>query len=101
MQEKEIKLTQEDLAKFEEAFNILLSGRIGDKLKIAQNVTKDKENAGLWLEKMAAFVKNKLTDNNKNEKYLNFLKELQETYKTIKSTNVSHRTALENLFLSF
>ena len=101
LQEKEIKLTQEDLAKFEEAFNILLSGRIGDKLKIAQNVTKDKENAGLWLEKMDAFVKNKLTDNNKNEKYLNFLKELQETYKTIKSTNVSHRTALENLFLSF
>jgi DNA polymerase III delta prime subunit len=101
LQEKEIKLTQDDLSKFNNEFNILLNGKIGDKLRIAQDITKNKQDAVIWLEKMAVFAKDKLMKNDKNIKYLNFLKELQKTYKTIKSTNVSQRTALENLFLSF
>jgi len=100
LQEKEIKLAEDCLPKFEEDLNILLNGKIGDKLKIAQDITKDKGDTAGWLEKMAVFVKNKLTQDNKNLKYLNFLKELQKTYKAIKSTNVNSRTALENLFLS-
>lgn len=100
LQEKEVELIQADFSKFEEVLNILLNGKIGDKLKIAQDITKDKENVALWLEKMAVFAKDKLTEENNDRKYLNFLKELQKTYKVIKSTNVSQRTALENLFLS-
>ncbi|MBF8250135.1 MAG: polymerase delta prime subunit [Candidatus Levybacteria bacterium] len=100
LQEKEIKLVQNELSKFHETLNILLNGGSGDKLKIAQDITRDKGDAALWLEKMAVFVKNKLTENNKDLKYLNFLKELQKTYKVIKSTNVSQRTTLENHFLS-
>lgn len=98
--EKEIKLTQDNLSKFQDTLNILLNGTSGDKLKIAQDVTTNKGDAALWLEKMAVFIKNELTKNCNNLKYLNFLKELQATYKAIKSTNVSQRTALENLFLS-
>jgi DNA polymerase III delta prime subunit len=100
LQEKEIKLTQDDLSKFEEVLNILLNGKTGNKLRIAQDIVKDRGDAALWLEKMAIFVKNKLEQDNKNLKYLIFLKELQKTYKAIKSTNVSQRTALETLFLS-
>jgi len=99
LQEKEIELTEIDLLELRDALNILLNGKIGSKLKIAQDVAKDKENTALWLEKMAVFVRNKLTHDNNNIKYLNFLKELQKTYKTIESTNVNQRTALENLFL--
>jgi len=101
LQEKEIKLTQDDFSKFENALTILLNGKTGDKLKIAEVIAVNKENATLWLEKMAVFVKNKLTQNNKNFKYLNLLKELQKTYKIIESTNVNQRVALENFFLSF
>lgn len=101
LHEKEIKLMPDDLTKFEEALDILLNGKIGDKLKTAQDVTRDKGDTALWLEKMAVFVKNKLVQDSKSLKYLTFLKELQKTYKAIKSTNVSQRTALENLFLSF
>lgn len=99
--EKEIKLTQADLSKFGETLNALLNGKTGDKLKIAQDIAKNKEDTALWLEKMAVFVKNKLTENSNSFQYLNFLKQLQKTYKAIKSTNVSQRTSLENLFLSF
>lgn len=99
LQEKKIKLVESDLSEFEKTLSILLNGKTGDKLRIAQDITRDKGDAALWLEKMAIFVRKELAQNN-NIKYLNFLKELQKTYKVIKSTNVSHRTSLENLFLS-
>jgi DNA polymerase III gamma/tau subunit len=101
LQEKETELTQDDLSKFNDVLNILLNGKTGNKLKIAQDLAKDKENLISWFGKMTIFVKNKLMEDNGNYKYLNFLKELQKTYKTIESTNVSQRAALENLFLSF
>jgi len=101
LQEDEIKLTENDLSELEKTLNTLLSGKIGDRLKIAQDVTKNKDDSALWLERMAIFVKNKLIKENENPKNLSFLKELQKTYKVIKSTNVSQRTSLENFFLSF
>lgn len=100
LQEKQIELTQ-DLSELNDTLGILLNGKIGDRLKIAEVIAKNKQDSVLWLEKMAVFVKNKLVENNKDLRCLNFLKELQKTYKDIKSTNVSQRTALENLFLSF
>lgn len=98
LQEKQIELTQ-DLSELNDTLGILLNGKIGDRLKIAEVIAKNKQDSVLWLEKMAVFVKNKLVENNKDLRCLNFLKELQKTYKDIKSTNVSQRTALENLFL--
>jgi len=101
LQEKEIKLTEVDLSELENTLNILLNDKAGAKLKIAQDIAKDKENVDLWFGKMSVFVKNKLTQDCKNLKYLNILKELQETYKVIESTNVNQRVTLENFFLSF
>lgn len=101
LQEKEIKLIEGELYKFDSVLNTLLNSKTGDKLKLAQDLTTDKGDTALFLEKMAVFMKDKLTVDSKNLKYLNFLKELQKTYKAIKSTNVGQRIALENLFLSF
>lgn len=98
--EKEIALAEVESSEFRATLDILLNGKTGDKLKIAQDITKDKGDASLWLEKMAIFLKNELIKNN-DVKYLNFLKKLQKIYKDIKSTNVGQRAALENLFLSF
>ena len=100
LEEKEVSLGNEDISSLNDFLNIILSGKAGDKLKIAEVIAKNKESTVLWLEKMAVFVRSKLTDNSNDLKYLNFLKKLQKTYKAIKSTNVSQRTALENLFLS-
>lgn len=101
LKEEEKPTTSENIMKFNGILNIILKGNIGDKLKIAQDIAKDAEETSAWLEKMSIFVKNELMRDSKNFKYLNFLKELQKTYKVIKSTNVSKRVALENLFLSF
>jgi DNA polymerase III delta prime subunit len=98
LQEKEMELTRNELSKFQDDLNILLKGKTGDRLKIAETIAKNKEDVALWLEKMAIFVKTRFIKENYDPKYLDFLKELQKTYKTIKSTNVSQRVALENLF---
>lgn len=99
LQEKETVLSETEIRKFKDDLNTLLNGKIGDKLKLAQDLAKDKEGIS-WLTKMAVFAKGELTKNTNNPKLLIFLKELQKTYKAIKSTNVNQRTALEVLFLS-
>ncbi len=101
LKEKEISLINEDLLELSNTLTVLLNGRTGSKLKIAQDVAKDKEGTVLWLEKMTVFLRQKLIENYSKREYLNFLKNLQKTYSLIKSTNVSQRIALENLLLSF
>jgi len=83
--------------------NILISlskEGIGYKLKIAQDISKNKEETIVWLEKMTIALRKKLIENHNDQQYLNFLKNLQKTYKNIKNTNVNQRIALENLLLS-
>jgi hypothetical protein len=101
LQEKEIELNENDFSRFSNDLDILLNGKTGDRLRIAQNISKDKESLTYWLEKMTVFLKNKMVSENQNFKYVNFLKEIQKTHRIIKSTNVGQRIALENLFLSF
>ena len=101
LKEKEISLINEDLLELRNALNILLNGKIGPKLKIAQDISKNKDGAALWLERMSVFVRQKLIENYNDPKYLNFLKQLQSAHAVIKSTNVNKRVTLENLFLSF
>lgn len=101
LEEEIIPLSSGDVSGLNDSLNIILSGKTGDKLKIAEVITKNKEDTVLWLEKMSVFVRNKLIESFNDPKYLNFLKSLQKTYAVIKSTNVNQRIALENLFLSF
>ena len=101
LKEKEISLIDEDLLELSNTLNILLNGKIGDKLKVAQDIAKDKDEIVLWLEKISVFVRKKLIENYNDLKYLNLLRLLTVTHTIIKSTNVNQRTALENLFLSF
>ncbi|MDP2637536.1 MAG: hypothetical protein Q8P26_00550 [Candidatus Levybacteria bacterium] len=81
--------------------DILFNGTIGMKLKMAQDISANKEDLDNWLSKMSIFVRQKLIGNYNDYKYLNLLKLLQQANNDIKSTNVSKRAALENLFLSF
>lgn len=101
LQGNDLALSREENIQY---LNILVSlseNGIGYKLKLAQDITKNKDEVILWLEKMSIFVRTKLIENYNNPNYLNFLRQLQKTYTIIKSTNVNQRIALENLFLSF
>jgi len=88
----------------------LLSEGVGDKLKLAQDLAKNKEEAILFLKKMILVVRELLVDryhdlNHDNKKgleskYLDILTSLQKTHKILSVTNANPRLTLENLFLN-
>lgn len=94
-------LSNEEITQLHNYLITIFQSGVGKRLKIAQDISKNKEEAVLWLEKMSIFLRTKLIENYEDSKYLNFLKSLQKTYTIIKSTNVNQRIALETLFLSF
>lgn len=89
---KENKVEQKDL-------EILLKGKLSEKMKLAQDLSKDKNAALDFLEdSIISFRKNLL--NSPNENLLNATKTLQKYYSIAKSTNVNLRLLLENLFIN-
>lgn len=81
-------------AKYSKLLNEILKGGVGDRLKIAQDLGKEKDEALVTLENLALTARDDFENNYKT------IKLLQETYTIIYSTNVNVRFALENLFLN-
>lgn len=81
----------------------LKNGGYGNALVLAQNNSKNKEEACVFLENLLISCHDALgnIDNEINNIDLQkTLRSLQKTYSLIKSTNVNPRFALENLFLN-
>lgn len=80
------------------------SKEVGERLKIAQDLSKDKQEAMDFLEGMIIATREQLYKKANNDKllpiYFRYLTSLQRTHTTIKTTNVNLRLALENLFLN-
>lgn len=91
---KERKNT-EDTDTYSKLFESLLENK-ENPLIIAQDYGKNKESALKLLENLIILTEKNLSSNHQISKTL---KNLQETYSTIKSTNVNPRFALEILFL--
>lgn len=76
----------------------------GDALYLAQEISKNKDEAIAWLENAILSARKKMLENldNQNEslKYKNTVKKLEQTYYDLKNTNVNTRLTLENLFLN-
>ena len=84
---------------FEEILLSLNQMETGDKLKLAQDNSKDKETALLFIENLLIAGKN-LLETGENKNILSSLKLLQKTYTEIKTSNINIRLSLENLFLN-
>lgn len=92
-----------------ELLSLLSSQKTGEKLKLAENLSKTKEETILKLEKIILVLRKNLLEeigevreNNRSIVQLfNCYTTLNKVYVTIKTTNVNSRLALENLFLSF
>lgn len=67
---------------------------VGERLKLAQDLSKDKNEALDFLESLIVDLRKDLITNYKK------VKSIQKFYTVIKNTNVNLRLALENLFLN-
>jgi DNA polymerase III subunit delta' len=76
----------------------------GDALYLAQVVSKDKNEAVVWLESAILsareFMINNLEDKQKALRLRKLIHKLELTHYDLKTTNVNTRLALENLFLN-
>lgn len=70
-----------------------------DSLKLAQDISKDKEQALSYLEKLIIITREKMLLNPADKKYTKILKTLNTYFLMLKRSNVNLRLALENMFL--
>ncbi len=77
---------------------------LGDSLFLAQTVSKDKQEAIVWLEEVILAAREEMMKvlENKQEalKFRKLIHKLELTHYDLKTTNVNPRLALENLFLN-
>ena len=89
---------QKDLAECQKILLSLKKGGVGDKLRLAQDKSKTKEEALSFIEDLILAEENILQENPDKE-FLNEIRLMQKTYTEIKSTNSNLRLAMENLVL--
>ena len=78
--------------------------KIGERLKLAQDISKDKAGAIEWLEETILVARSKmlksLDDKEEALKLRKLIHKLELTHYDLKTTNVNVRLSLENLFLN-
>ena len=120
LKKESVELSEREISSYLNFLISLPESSIGERLKLAQDAAKNKDEAVPWLEKLILATRQKLIEdifetsslqrlNDLNHlsktsssisKYHNILVSLQKTYKILKTTNVNPRIALENLFLN-
>ena len=113
LKQNTIELSEKENAQYLNILISLISSGIREKLKIAQDNSKTKEDALVWLEKIIITIRGEIILKiRKNDdflrksfhrlisQYLDILISFNSIYTTIKTTNVSPRFALENLLLN-
>lgn len=98
--ETEAKPVGESNTHYHTALKQILSKGVGEKLKLAQDVSKSREEALLFLKGTIIAAREKLIAKPSSHQYLILLRSLKTTHTTIATTNVSPRFALENLLLN-
>lgn len=89
------KIDSENLSKNLKVLNELIKGK--NVLFLAQNNGKSREEALSFLEELILTAEKNLET---EKEFSKAIKKMQKTYTIIKTTNISPRFALENLFLS-
>jgi len=96
--DREMDFEKDEEKNLLEILENLKSTGVGEKLKLAQDLAKDKEQALIFLEKLIIVTRNEMVKKQKIE-YKTVLQILQRYYKEISKSNVNLRLGLENLFL--
>ena len=99
-----LTISTEEKQEFEAVLTLLSDRGIGEALKQAERLSKNKDEALVWIEKMILITRQTIITDYREEhqkaaRAVRFIKQLQEIHKQVKKTNVNLRLALENLFL--
>jgi DNA polymerase III delta prime subunit len=101
-----LKLKEKDLADIQTFIANLPNFSVGEKLKQAEKLGKDKDKAMVWIEKLILVLREQTltaiaeTDETTTREEVLTLRALQKLSMTLKTTNVNPRFAIENTLLS-
>lgn len=90
---EDISGEKSDLA--DKIFSTLISGSLEEKLKIAQDLSADKESSLSLIKNMMAIARRKMLQSQSLED-VKFVQKLQEIYELSRTTNINFRFILEN-----
>lgn len=93
-----IEVEETEVKTIENVLDSLIN-KTSDPLKLAQDLSKDKEQALKYLEKLIVVTREKMLNNPTEKNYVYILKTLSKYLLLLKKSNVNIRLALENLFL--
>lgn len=101
------QLLTTELSTVNSQLSTLFKAGIGERLKFAQEISKTRDDAILWFEKMIIFLRqaliNSLLENKRNiliPSYINYLKSFQKNHTLLSTTNVSVRFTMEICLLN-
>jgi hypothetical protein len=95
------RLTVNKRMEYEQFLKNLRSMPIGDRLKKAENLAKNKDEALLWIEDLIIILHEKLVDPARNpEDTAGTINRFQKLYSLLKNTNVNTRFAIEQTLLA-
>lgn len=108
MERKTIILTDEEEKLFVQHIDGLKTVSVGRSLSQAESLVKNKD-AIIWMKKMIHVARKKLIEEIQQENndintinwYYKLITSLQKMHRTLGTTNVNQRLALEHMFLSF
>lgn len=93
------KLSEKKITELRQFIEVLPNLSIGERLKQAEILAKDKEKALSWIENLILFLREDLLENYALE-YAQAIRKLQSLHTLLKTTNVNPRFAIEQTFLS-
>lgn len=95
-----LELSKDEIKKYNDILASLPSFGVGERLKLAESLTKNREETLFWLEKMILVLRKNLIDDASLTQLLNYLIAFQKTHTILSTTNANLRLTLENLFLN-
>jgi len=97
--ENMINISEKEKKELEEFLEQLTKWGIGERLKKAETLAKDKAKAIEWIEKVIIVAREKMLSEENALYYAEQIKMFQTLHATLKTTNTNPRFAIENTFL--
>jgi DNA polymerase III delta prime subunit len=100
LEEEKPKLSEKNREELTEFVKNLPNMTIGERLKKAEQLAKDKDKAIAWIERCILFQRDMVLENPEQTILINSLQSFQKLHTLLKTTNVNPRFAIENTLLS-
>lgn len=116
LETEQVKLKEKDLTELQNFLEDLPNLTIGEKLKQAEKLAKDKDKAVLWIEKLMIVTREhtlsvilgrsettppeSVQTDSGQARMTNYLRAFQKLHTTLRTTNINPRFAIENTLLN-